>query len=489
MVYPLLFGSTLLRTQQSRLSQTFRRFKSITAAIERGRQGGPDRPSRPRTTRTPTEYGGSEGGKTRRELRFDRFGPAKDGGENQDVKERPRRDRDERVSSPRSSRFGRVGSPRSRDFPSRFQGDGEDKPSKGWEERPPRTREDRPSSDRPERSSRPWEERPPRENRFASSSDRTARFEGRDRPAPRGEDREPRRERFEHREERPQRREGQFDRGERKPFDRGDRGSYNGGERKPFDRERKPFDRGDRKSFDRGDRKPLDGPRREAFGRGGVESRSEQPQGTFRRRDESSSYARERPGREQTERYQSQDSSRKQPEGAARTTETADAPRSSIRDVDSLPYTTAASEFIYGYSSVLAAMKANRRKLYNLYVHSRGASRDGLLARIRALKLFPITQEVGDEYLRAMDKASSGRPHNGVILESSALPVPPITELKPASFEDESFSVTLDSQTAEDALINGKQELYPYKAAGWRHPLILYVDGVVSYVFYSTCTC
>jgi 21S rRNA (GM2251-2'-O)-methyltransferase len=126
-------------------------------------------------------------------------------------------------------------------------------------------------------------------------------------------------------------------------------------------------------------------------------------------------------------------------------------------------------------------MKANRRKLYNLYVHSRGASRDGLLARIRALKMFPITEEVGDEYLRAMDKASSGRPHNGVILESSPLPVPPITELKAASFEDESFSVTIDSQSTEDALVNGKQELYSYKSAGWRHPLILYVDGVVSH--------
>ncbi|KAH8730754.1 Alpha/beta knot methyltransferase, partial [Phaeosphaeriaceae sp. PMI808] len=146
---------------------------------------------------------------------------------------------------------------------------------------------------------------------------------------------------------------------------------------------------------------------------------------------------------------------------------------------DSLPYTTAASEFIYGYSSVVAALKANRRKLYKLYIHSRGTTRDGLLARIRALKLFPITEEVGDEYLRAMDKASSGRPHNGVILESSPLPVLPITELRTASIEDESFSIAVDSQSAEDAVVNGKQDLYSYKAAGWRHPLFLYVDGVL----------
>lgn len=102
------------------------------------------------------------------------------------------------------------------------------------------------------------------------------------------------------------------------------------------------------------------------------------------------------------------------------------------------------------------------------------------MGRIRAMKLFPITEEVGDEYMRAMDKASSGRPHNGVVLESSPLPIPPVTELQTTSIKDATFSVSISSQSAEDALVNGKQELYPYKAASWRHPLVLYVDGVVS---------
>ncbi|EOA92021.1 uncharacterized protein SETTUDRAFT_134027 [Exserohilum turcica Et28A] len=101
------------------------------------------------------------------------------------------------------------------------------------------------------------------------------------------------------------------------------------------------------------------------------------------------------------------------------------------------------------------------------------------MAQIRAHKLFPLMQEVGDEYLRAMDKASSGRPHNGVILESSPLPVPPITELKTASIQDQTFRLALGSQSAEDLQVNGRQEVYSYKSDGWRHPLILYVDGVV----------
>lgn len=145
----------------------------------------------------------------------------------------------------------------------------------------------------------------------------------------------------------------------------------------------------------------------------------------------------------------------------------------------SLPYTTAASEFIYGYSSVLAALRANRRKFYKLYIHSRASHRDGLMSLIRREKLFTITNEVEDEYLPAMDKASSGRPHNGVILESSPLPVPPITELKAVSLKEENFGVVIGIQSAEDLRVNGKQEVYPYQSDGWRHPLVLYVDGVV----------
>jgi 21S rRNA (GM2251-2'-O)-methyltransferase len=147
--------------------------------------------------------------------------------------------------------------------------------------------------------------------------------------------------------------------------------------------------------------------------------------------------------------------------------------------LESLPYTTAASEFLYGHSSVLAAIKADRRKLYTLYVHTRGLNHEGItamIARAKAVKL--NVREVDDKYLRAMDKASSGRPHNGFILEASPLPQVPITELGPSSL-DGHFSVSLDTQSAEDAAVNGTQTEYDYKSAGWRHPLLLYVDGVL----------
>lgn len=87
--------------------------------------------------------------------------------------------------------------------------------------------------------------------------------------------------------------------------------------------------------------------------------------------------------------------------------------RTSSLNRESLPYTTAASEFLYGYSSVLAALKANRRRLYKLYVLPRGMNNERSAALLTRAKRLKVTiQEVGDEYLPAFSKASSGRPHN-----------------------------------------------------------------------------
>jgi 21S rRNA (GM2251-2'-O)-methyltransferase len=57
--------------------------------------------------------------------------------------------------------------------------------------------------------------------------------------------------------------------------------------------------------------------------------------------------------------------------------------------------------------------------------------------------------------------------------------VPPITELGASSVKSGTFEVALDKQTQEDIAVNGKQTLYTYKSAGWRNPLVLYIDGVL----------
>lgn len=343
MTYPFINGSSLFRTQRIILLRTFCRYKSITAAIERGRSGGPDRPFRPRSR------------------------AFQDG------------DNDRPVRARREARFERFGSPR-------------DSASSRFEEDRPRTR-----------------------TSYLPTKDHVTFDKGRTRDGANGR------------------------------FSESSSSSYRS------DMRRAPQERFGREQF--------------ALTRNVADGHSSGSR--FSRRTDTRAAPRERFGGGQSSE-------------AAGTKSRTEVQRKSVQGPESLPYTTAASEFIYGHSSVLAAIKANRRKFYKLYVHSRGASRDGLMSQIRAHKLFPITEEVGDEYLRVMDKASSGRPHNGIILESSPLPVLPITELKMGSIQDESFSVALGSQSAEDVLVNGKQELYTYRSRGWRHPLVLYVDGVVS---------
>ena len=200
--------------------------------------------------------------------------------------------------------------------------------------------------------------------------------------------------------------------------------------------------------------------------------RSERPERTFPRDDDRRSPRNDR------------DSRTSQPGRFDRDPRTSDSPipsRANPRDraPESLPYTTAASEFIYGYSSVLAAIRANRRQFYKLYVNSRGLNRDMVLVRAKANDLRQITREVGDSYDRAFDKASSGRPHNGFILEASPLPVPPITELAEVTRSEGVFHVTLGTQTREELAVNGSRTKYPYKASASRYPLVLYLDGIL----------
>lgn len=82
--------------------------------------------------------------------------------------------------------------------------------------------------------------------------------------------------------------------------------------------------------------------------------------------------------------------------------------------LQSIPYTTSASEFLYGTSVVYAALKIARRKLYKLYVVQEcqdpktAGSRIKKLARLRGV---PITM-LGKAEVSLLDKLANGRPHN-----------------------------------------------------------------------------
>ncbi|KAL8739206.1 MAG: hypothetical protein Q9181_000097 [Wetmoreana brouardii] len=146
-----------------------------------------------------------------------------------------------------------------------------------------------------------------------------------------------------------------------------------------------------------------------------------------------------------------------------------------------IPYTTPASEFLYGHSVVTSALKSSRRKFYKLYlyngdsVESRGQDKQ---VRKLALAANVEVTKVGNDWLRLMDKMSGGRPHNGYILEASPLPKPPITGLRNMPNPKQSFEVILDHQSREEEAVNGTKTAVSYGTGYRRYPFLMLLDGI-----------
>ncbi|KAK3685471.1 hypothetical protein B0T22DRAFT_465753 [Podospora appendiculata] len=149
----------------------------------------------------------------------------------------------------------------------------------------------------------------------------------------------------------------------------------------------------------------------------------------------------------------------------------------------SIPYTTAASQFLYGKSVVEAALQSSRRKLYKLYIYG-GANRQNMaqdvavenLARRKKVE----TIVLGEEGLRLMDKMSQSRPHNGYVLEASPLPQPPVTGLGPMSEEGgrSGYHANLGHQSAEEAAVNGTSRFIT-SVSKTHKPLVVVLDQVL----------
>ncbi|KAF2170287.1 hypothetical protein M409DRAFT_64604 [Zasmidium cellare ATCC 36951] len=168
--------------------------------------------------------------------------------------------------------------------------------------------------------------------------------------------------------------------------------------------------------------------------------------------------------------------------------------RRSCRDVDEddeiplpLPYTTAASEFLYGHNTVLAALRAKQRKMYKLYIHPKIFDREAGVERGLGGKasneFVTLAKEAGVPFrnefkTKLLDRMSDGRPHNGVLLEASKLPTPPVLSLGKPNARDSTIPLALAQQSAEDAEINGMPEAINSIANSWRHPLIVLLDGI-----------
>jgi hypothetical protein len=146
-----------------------------------------------------------------------------------------------------------------------------------------------------------------------------------------------------------------------------------------------------------------------------------------------------------------------------------------------LTFTTATSEFLYGRSAVVAALKAGRRTFHNLYLHPRvfRGEEEENRNHIDMRKICNAAGgvnviRVGDEYLSAMDKAAFGKPHNGCILEASPIPQPTVSALGPVTIDQSqsSFQVQVPNSRSPTAEVK-------YNSEGWRQPIILLLDNVV----------
>lgn len=76
------------------------------------------------------------------------------------------------------------------------------------------------------------------------------------------------------------------------------------------------------------------------------------------------------------------------------------------------------SEFLYGASSVIAALEGNRRRIKTLFVKETSSSPSIALAiSLAAKRQIPVTKT----HVASLDKHSESRPHNGLVLETSPL--------------------------------------------------------------------
>lgn len=145
----------------------------------------------------------------------------------------------------------------------------------------------------------------------------------------------------------------------------------------------------------------------------------------------------------------------------------------------SVPYTTAASTFLYGSNTVLAALRAGRRKAYHLYLHPRLSARESNAKAIIDLAKQHGIRTTHNADLRILDKMSEDRPHNGVVLEASRLPAPPLLSLAKPNRRTSIVPLVLDRQSAEDIAVNGAPGALPTLTRTWRHPFVLMLDGIV----------
>lgn len=148
---------------------------------------------------------------------------------------------------------------------------------------------------------------------------------------------------------------------------------------------------------------------------------------------------------------------------------------------EAIPYSTAASQFLYGTNTVLAALRAKRRQLYALHLRNDAQQHQALaLAKAQKLKI------KFHDHSRMLDRMSDDRPHNGVVLEASSIPTPSILAMGKVSPDSPNIPLYLSPDAAvpwttpRPRAIGASQSTlsYPGPSHTWRQPFIVFLDGI-----------
>ncbi|KAG8529454.1 uncharacterized protein KY384_006091 [Bacidia gigantensis] len=172
--------------------------------------------------------------------------------------------------------------------------------------------------------------------------------------------------------------------------------------------------------------------------------------------------------------------------------------------IQSIPYTTPASVFLYGTSVVKAALQARRRKFYKLYIYegsNRESQENETIIRRQARDQRVLIKGLKNDEVKLMDRLSHGRPHNarpahsislvdylllhiltssqGYILEASPIPQQPINALAPVNALQGDLAVVLDHQSQEEKAINGVNSVIQHTKTFPRYPFVAFLDGIL----------
>jgi 21S rRNA (GM2251-2'-O)-methyltransferase len=80
--------------------------------------------------------------------------------------------------------------------------------------------------------------------------------------------------------------------------------------------------------------------------------------------------------------------------------------------------------------------------------------------------------------IRLLNKLSENRPHNGVVLEASPAPTPPLLHFGTFDAASSQVPLILAEQSIEDAAANGKPEFLMVPQKSWRKPFVVMIDGI-----------